>query len=181
VAAVPTVVAAVLGAIIAMLVIDKIGRVKLLAVSVVGVAASNGILAAYFHLYPPDGSHTATAAWNYAAFFGVCGDNFFFNLGLGPIPYVLMSELVPAAARGKASSIALVMNWIVMFGVVAMVPFAAKTIGNSGLFTVFGSVAAASVLFTLTCVPETKLKTMEEIQAKLFGVSYSTGGDIQNN
>lgn len=87
-----------------------------------------------------------------------------FSLGLGPIPWIMMSEVFPSNVKGTAGSLATVVNWlscwVVTLSFNSMLDWSA-----SGSFVIFGVICASTLVFVALRVPETKGKTLEEIQA----------------
>ena len=91
-----------------------------------------------------------------------------FAVSLGPLPYVLMSELFPATVRPLGMAIAAATAW----GVNAIVSISflpmATALGVGGAFFVFAGVCAVAFVFVLRLVPETKGRTLEEIERSLM-------------
>lgn len=89
----------------------------------------------------------------------VCG----FGLGLGPIPFILSSELVGQEAVGATQSWALASNWIGTFLVAQFFPIAKDALGGKVYF-IFAGIAVFFWLFIAWYVPETKgKKTADEV------------------
>ncbi|KAK2357383.1 sugar transporter ERD6 [Trifolium repens] len=89
-----------------------------------------------------------------------------FSLGLGPIPWLIMSEILPVNIKGLAGSIATMANWLVAW-IITMTANLLLTWSSGGTFTIYTIVAAFTVVFTSLWVPETKGRTLEEIQFSL--------------
>ena len=100
----------------------------------------------------------------------VCG----YQIGFGPIAWLMISEVFPLRTRGTALSIAVTVN----FGFNLLVTFTLPSIqqafdsfapgrGMSYLFALYAGFCVASIAFTHACVPETKGKTLEEIEREL--------------
>ncbi|XP_027345277.1 sugar transporter ERD6-like 6 isoform X3 [Abrus precatorius] len=86
-----------------------------------------------------------------------------FSLGLGPIPWLIMSEILPVNIKGLAGSIATMGNWLISW-VITMTANLLLNWNSGGTFTIYTVVAAFTVAFTALWVPETKGRTLEEIQ-----------------
>ncbi|MCO5560865.1 hypothetical protein L7F22_014485 [Adiantum nelumboides] len=87
-----------------------------------------------------------------------------FSLGLGAIPWIMMSEVFPSNVKGLAGSLATLMNWLA--GWVVTVSFNSMLEWSSaGSFVIFAGICAITLVFVALRVPETKGKTLEEIQA----------------
>jgi len=85
-----------------------------------------------------------------------------FAIGMGPVPWIIISEIFPSSIRGYAMSIAVGVNWISNFIVALTFPAIEGALG-SYTFLLFGAVVFAFTIFTFFLVPETKGKSIEEI------------------
>ncbi len=85
----------------------------------------------------------------------------------------MMSEIFPAKVRGMAVSLITLFNWILAFVVTGMYPHMIDLIHESGTFWLFGAVCLLGVAYVLFFVPETKGKTLDQIEAWFAG----TGSD----
>lgn len=87
-----------------------------------------------------------------------------FACSLGPIPWVIMSEIFPTKTRGLAMSIAGVMLWIGVLLIAQLTPILLSEAGGAITFWIFTAFAAMLLVFTYKMIPETKGKTLEEIE-----------------
>jgi sugar porter (SP) family MFS transporter len=87
-----------------------------------------------------------------------------FAIGLGPIFWLLISEIYPTTIRGQAMSLATVTIWV--FDFLASVTFLSLigVLGARGAFWVYGTASIAAFFFSMQKVPETKGRTLEEIE-----------------
>ncbi|GJJ75791.1 hypothetical protein EMPS_08149 [Entomortierella parvispora] len=134
--------------------IDKTGRRTLLLISLGGVAASSILLV--IGAYADVGVLVVVAVFLYTAFFAI---------GLGPIPWLLLSELLPTYALSPASSIATAVNWGTNFVVGLVFPSLNRGLGN-GTFILFASLSALGFFYTWYFIPETRARSIEEIMAE---------------
>jgi SP family arabinose:H+ symporter-like MFS transporter len=88
----------------------------------------------------------------------------FFGISLGPVVWVLTAEIFPLEIRGKAVSLALFMNWVAQLFVSWVFLFIVEMIGIGSTFFLFAFSSLLALLFVYFFVPETKGKTLEEIQ-----------------
>lgn len=144
---------------VAMWLIDRLGRRKLLFIGLTGTALSLAAIA-------------ATAAWAGPAwsFLSVIALMFYigaFAVSLGPVPHIIMSEVFPLALRGRGMALASIANWGCNYIVVLLFPVALASIGISGVMLAFGIVCTLGLIFTLRYVPETRGVTLEEIERRL--------------
>ncbi|MEZ6015560.1 MAG: sugar porter family MFS transporter [Planctomycetota bacterium] len=97
----------------------------------------------------------------------ICGFIAGFAISLGPVMWAMFSEIFPTHLRGLAISVAGFFNSAVSFGVQQLFPRGMETLGPAGVFAIFGSFAALAFLFTIFIIPETKGRTLEELEALL--------------
>jgi MFS transporter, SP family, arabinose:H+ symporter len=98
---------------------------------------------------------------------GVLGFVASFAISVGPVMWVLFSELFPNRIRGVAISFVGVINSTVSFTVQLVFPWELERIGNSGTFLIYGLFAIAGLLIVMRVLPETKGKSLEELEAEL--------------
>ena len=87
---------------------------------------------------------------------------------LAPVTWVLISEIFPNRIRGVAISISVSALWIACFAVTYTFPILNKSVGAAGTFWCYGTVCLLGLLFVARAVPETKGKTLEEIERQLL-------------
>ncbi|MEM9999086.1 MAG: MFS transporter, partial [Bacteroidota bacterium] len=90
-----------------------------------------------------------------------------FAISLGPVMWVLFSELFPNRVRALAISVVGVVNSGVSFLVQQLFPWELDTLGSAVTFMIFGGFAVAGLIFVIFVVPETKGKSLEELEALL--------------
>ncbi|MDG1050396.1 MAG: sugar porter family MFS transporter [Planctomycetota bacterium] len=92
-----------------------------------------------------------------------------FAISLGPVMWAMFSEIFPARMRGVAISAAGFFNSLVSYAVQKLFPSGLAEFGPAGVFLFFGVFAALAFLFSLKVIPETKGKSLEELEAQLIG------------
>ncbi|PKI40123.1 hypothetical protein CRG98_039495 [Punica granatum] len=160
---------------IAIFVIDRIGRKPLLYVSTIGMTTCLLGLSITLGFL---GNRTAGVG---LAILFVCGNVAFFSIGLGPICWVLSSEIFPLRLRAQASGLGSV-GGRVSSGLVAMTFLSlSHTITVGGTFFLFALISALAVLFVHNCVPETKGKSLEQIELLFQDENEWTkgGGEVE--
>ncbi len=90
-----------------------------------------------------------------------------FAVSIGPIMWVLFSELFPNRVRGIAISFAGLINSTVAFLVTFIFPWQLETIGNSATFLIYGLFAVIGLVFVMRILPETKGRSLEELEVIL--------------
>jgi MFS family permease len=91
-----------------------------------------------------------------------------FAISLGPVMWVLLSEIFPNQYRGVAISVAGFWNSVISASVTLIFPWELSHFGSAGTFLGYGLMAAAALIFVLLFIPETKGKTLEELERILM-------------
>jgi sugar porter (SP) family MFS transporter len=138
--------------------VDRAGRRPLLLISLSGMAISLGLLALAFQL-PQLASSLGMAVVVILMLYVAS-----FAIGLGPVFWLLISEIYPLNVRSKAMSVATVANWGANLIVAVTFLSIVQVLGRPGAFWLYAALTVASVLFTYKLVPETKNRTLEQIQ-----------------
>eukprot|EP00252_Welwitschia_mirabilis_P003630 TRINITY_DN13693_c0_g1_i4.p1 TRINITY_DN13693_c0_g1~~TRINITY_DN13693_c0_g1_i4.p1 ORF type:complete len:185 (-),score=20.47 TRINITY_DN13693_c0_g1_i4:329-883(-) len=87
-----------------------------------------------------------------------------FSLGMGAIPWIIMSEILPAKIKDFAGSVATLANWLSSFAVTATFNLLMDW-SSSGTFWIYAAVCIIMFAFVLLGLPETKGRSLEEIQS----------------
>jgi MFS transporter, SP family, arabinose:H+ symporter len=87
-----------------------------------------------------------------------------FAIASGPLPWIVCSEIFPARLRGRAMSVSTFFIWTACLIVAQTFPFLLKSIGSAGTFWTYAACSAGTFLFILFRLPETKGRTLEEIE-----------------
>ncbi len=95
---------------------------------------------------------------------GILGFVASFAVSLGPVMWVLFSELFPNQLRGLAISFVGLVNSAVSFGVQLVFPWELETLGNSMTFLIYGIFSLIGLIYILRILPETKGRSLEELQ-----------------
>ncbi|KAJ8772697.1 hypothetical protein K2173_027874 [Erythroxylum novogranatense] len=145
--------------------VDRTGRRVLLIVSSCGMTVSLLIVAVSF--FAKDflsKDSTLYTIFGILSVVGVVAMVISFSLGMGPIPWVIMSEILPINIKGLAGSAATLSNWFISWAV-TMTANLLLSWSTGGTFTIYMVVSAFTIAFTSLWVPETKGRTLEEIQS----------------
>lgn len=118
----------------------------------------------------------ATTAYSWLPIFLVIGFLFMSTLGLLTMPFTMVSEVYPQNVRGFAAGLSTSFGFVLCFVVVKLYPTMVDTIGDVAVFSFYGSVAMASVVFLYFYMPETRGKTLEEIELMFKGVEAAPNG-----
>lgn len=90
-----------------------------------------------------------------------------FAVSVGPVMWVLFSELFPTMIRGLAIAVVGLVNSLVSFGVQLVFPWELDTLGSTITFALYGAFAFLGLLFIIRVVPETKGRSLEQIEDEL--------------
>jgi sugar porter (SP) family MFS transporter len=90
-----------------------------------------------------------------------------FAVSIGPVMWVLFSELFPNRVRGLAISFVGLINSAVAFTVTLVFPWQLQTLGSSATFLIYGLLALVGLVFVMRILPETKGRSLEELEAAL--------------
>lgn len=138
----------------------KMGRRTLLLIGTVGMALSLAFLAiAFFTQWGFIGRVSVFSLMGYVAFFAI---------GLGPVTWVILSEIYPLKVRGKAMTVVIFVNWACTYLVsLTFLQLVAK-LKIQGAFLLYALVSALAFWFIYRFIPETRGKSLEEIEASIL-------------
>ncbi|XP_019456409.1 PREDICTED: sugar transporter ERD6-like 7 [Lupinus angustifolius] len=143
--------------------IDKAGRKPLLLVSGSGLVAGCIFISVAFYLKVQQvdvGGVPALALIGIMVYIGS------FSIGMGAIPWVVMSEIFPINIKGQAGSIATLANWFGAWLCSYTFNFLMSW-SSYGTFILYAATNALAILFIVVAVPETKGKSLEELQSTI--------------
>ena len=151
---------------IAISLIDKLGRKPLLITGSVGMAVTLGILAYLFGTSPMEEGNLKLSESN--GLFALIAANayvFFFGISWGPVMWVMLGEMFQNQFRGAALSISGFVQWIANFSITVTFPIMlASKMGLGGSYGVYTFFAVLSIFFVAKFVNETKGKELEEME-----------------
>lgn len=152
---------------VASVLIDRLGRKVLLYISNAAMIVTLMILGTFFYLKSIEVDLDQLGWLPLASFvIYVIG----FSLGFGPIPWLMMGEILPAKVRGLAASIVTAFNWTCTFTVTKTFLDIIESFGTHGAFWLFGSVCVVGMFFVVNFVPETQGQSLEDIEKKMAGI-----------
>ncbi|XP_033757519.1 solute carrier family 2, facilitated glucose transporter member 8-like [Pecten maximus] len=148
---------------VACVLMDRAGRRKLLIIAGSVMVFACGLFGLYFMINSQNVSWLAITS----LVIYIIG----FSLGWGPIPMLVMSEIFPARARGTASGLAAFTSWFTAFIITKEFAFLNDVFGQAGTFWLFGACCLFAVMFVNKHLPETKGKSLEDIELYFLGRS----------
>jgi MFS transporter, SP family, arabinose:H+ symporter len=151
---------------VAIWLIDRLGRKPLLVIGLVGATLSLLTISWAFHAHGSLGvdSHVSHANVVLVAIITYVAS---FAISLGPVMWVMLSEIFPNEERAAAISVVGFWNSLVSASVTLIFPTELATWGPAGTFLAYGLLGAAGLLFVVMLAPETKGKTLEELEGIL--------------
>jgi SP family galactose:H+ symporter-like MFS transporter len=144
--------------VLAIRLMDRVGRRPLLLIGVAGQIVGLAILGAAFQL------HQLAAVIGYIAIISLAIYVGAFAVGLGPVFWLMISEIYPLRVRGAAMSIATFANWGLNLAVAVTFLTLVGAIGRPGTFWLYAVIGIAAWVFIYRLVPETRGRSLEEIE-----------------
>jgi sugar porter (SP) family MFS transporter len=139
---------------VAIQVVDRAGRKPLLLATSLAMGASLVLLAGAFWL-------ALSGTWVFLFTLAYVAS---FAIAMGPVVWVVLAEIFPTRIRGRAMSVATVALWVACYLVSQTVPWMFERLGQAGTFLIYALMCLVSLVFVAAYVPETKGKTLEEIE-----------------
>jgi sugar porter (SP) family MFS transporter len=153
----------VLMTIVAIRLLDRVGRRPLLLGGTAGMALAMVVVALAFAL-GGDQLHGAAA---YVAIAGLLLYTGSFAIGLGPVFWLIISEIYPVRVRGQAMSVATMANWGANFVVTVSFLTLLSALGNAGTFFLFAGLSVVALAYFQRRVPETKNRSLQDLEREL--------------
>jgi sugar porter (SP) family MFS transporter len=151
--------------VIAIRIIDRVGRKPMLLAGVCGMVASlvvlgiaNAVLAKPHHPGDPAAIITLITLATFIASFAATW---------GPVVWVMLPEVLPLSVRGTAMGVAVCLQWLANFAVAQTFPLFLSSFGTSASFLIYAGLGVLAGLFVVRFVTETKGRSLEEIEADL--------------
>jgi SP family xylose:H+ symportor-like MFS transporter len=145
---------------VALSLVDRIGRRSLMLFGCAGIALSHSVLGFTYHA----GIRGLPVLLITLCTIGC------YALSLAPVTWVLISEIFPNRVRGIAVSISVSALWSASFLLTFTFPILNRALGSAGTFWTYAGICLVGLFFVLLCVPETKGKTLEQIERELTSV-----------
>ncbi|KAJ8898654.1 hypothetical protein K2173_004688 [Erythroxylum novogranatense] len=146
-------------------VIDRAGRKPLLLVAATGLVLGCLLTALSFYLKDHELALKSVPGLAVAGILLYIGS---FSAGMGAVPWVVMSEIFPINIKGVAGSLATLVNWFGAWAISYTYNFLMSW-SSYGTFIIYAAINALAIVFVVFVVPETKGRTLEQIQAAING------------
>ncbi|EON75332.1 sugar-proton symporter [Lunatimonas lonarensis] len=142
---------------VAIYTVDKLGRRALM------IAGSAGLAGIY--LLMGAGYYFQVTGWPLLLL--VIAGIACYAMSLAPVTWVLLAEIFPNRIRGAAMSLATATLWVASFLLTYTFPWLNATFGTSGTFWLYGAICVAGLLFIYRKLPETKGKSLEQLELEI--------------
>ncbi|WP_263358862.1 sugar porter family MFS transporter [Acidicapsa ligni] len=140
--------------IVSMTLVDRIGRRRLMIYGAAGIGISHVLCALAYHEQWPAAAVLILTLCAIACY----------ALTLAPVTWVLIAEIFPQQIRSQGVSAAVSALWVASFFLTYSFPSLNTHLGTAGTFLLYGAICLSGVLFVAKGVPETKGKTLEQIE-----------------
>jgi MFS transporter, SP family, xylose:H+ symportor len=145
----------------AMLIVDRVGRRLMMMFGCLGIGLSH-FLSGFAYRAGWHGSAVLVLTLSAIACYA---------LTLAPVTWVLISEIFPNRVRSQAVSVAVGALWVASFALTYTFPLINRAFGSSGTFWGYGAVCILGAVFIFLFVPETKGRTLEEIEIRTLSLN----------
>lgn len=96
------------------------------------------------------------------------------TLGFLTMPFSMLAELFPQTVRGPASGVTVFFTYVMSFCTIKLYPTMLEVFGSANVFIIYGAVSLLGVLYVIYVVPETKGKSLQEIEDYFRGISHGS-------
>ncbi len=142
--------------IVAMFLVDRFGRRRLMLLGCIGVGLSQGAASLAYHEH-------MQGFW--VLLLTLCAIACY-AMSLAPITWVLITEIFPNRVRASAVSVSIAALWVSSFAVTYTFPLLNKRLGSGGTFLVYGAVCLLGAVFVFFAVPETRGTSLDDIDLR---------------
>ena len=143
---------------LAMSIIDSFGRKKLMIVGSLGCMTTLALVARSFYSEDFSGYAVPVYLFLFIAFFA---------FSQGAVIWVFISEIFPNEVRSQGQALGSFTHWLMASIIAFVFPYMSEKIGGGNSFLIFATMMAFQLVFVLTIMPETKGKSLEELEIKL--------------
>jgi MFS family permease len=150
---------------VAMRVIDKMGRKKLMLIGAAGMTICYLVIGYLFQI-------GRTEDWLLLAF--IILTPAFFAFGLGPTVWVVLSEMFPNKIRGAAMSVATLALWVACYILTLTFPILVEQFSQASTFWIYAVICLIGFIVIYKLLPETKGVTLEKLEKMLVKDSFKT-------
>lgn len=144
---------------------DYVGRRKLMIISCLGSALTLSVITVFF--YFQDNNYEGINQLGLIPLIGILVFKFMWNLGLGTLPYIIAGELLATTVKSAGSSFVSVLGSTIAFSALKFYQVTSDAYGNAVPYSCFTIILFISAIFCYLALPETRARTLEQIQDSL--------------
>lgn len=159
----------VLATLIAIWKVDNLGRRPLLLWGITGVLITLTLVGLLFFMNASDSS------WLLILFLVYCAC---FAISYGPVVWIIIAEIFPTSIRGRAMAIGTFVVWATNAVVGQSFPWLLENLGPAGAFWIFAALCIPAIIVVWKLVPETKGKSLEQIEALWLSHEKTVGAEV---
>ncbi|MBX2844129.1 MAG: sugar porter family MFS transporter [Flammeovirgaceae bacterium] len=138
--------------------IDRIGRRTLMLIGSIGLIITLALVAKAFYLQEFGGFNVPIYLFLYISFFA---------FSQGAVIWVFISEIFPNSVRAQGQALGSFTHWLMAAVIAFVFPYISEKLGGGHTFMIFSLMMVGQLVFVLTIMPETKGKTLEEIEKRV--------------
>jgi len=141
--------------VVAVFLIDRVGRRRLMQIGSALMAVFMALMGATFFF------HISNGFW---LILFIMGFTAAFSVSMGPIPWIMIPEIFPNHLRARAAGVATIFLWGANWAIGQFTPMLLNGLGGADTFWIFAAINVVCFVFVSMLVPETKNKSLEEIE-----------------
>jgi SP family sugar:H+ symporter-like MFS transporter len=155
----------ILACLVAIALIDKLGRKPMLLIGSVGMTITLGLMAFAFSTGAKDAAQTLQMSPEMAklAFYSAIAYAALFNFSWGPVMWVMLGEMFPNQIRGSGLAVAGFFQWVANFAIVVSFPWLLDHVGLTVTYSFYAASAFVSIFFILSLIHETRGRELEQM------------------
>lgn len=159
--------------------VEYFGRRVLLLISEMFMILALAVLGYYFLLKQQNGN-VSPEGLGWLPLSSLIVYTIAYSVGVGPVGYMIMGEILPHHVKGIAGCVLTSAKWFMSFAMTKFFLDLIRLLGDAGCYWLFGAFCLLGSLYIFFFVPETKGKTLDEIQRE-FGSSYAATSPSRAN
>jgi hypothetical protein len=136
--------------------VEYFGRRALLMLSEAIMVISLGFLGFYFYLKDVENGGVAPEGWGFLPLTSLIVYTIAYSVGVGPVGYMIMGEILPHHVKGIAGCILTSLKWFMSFMMTKFFQDIIRTLGNDGAYWLFAGFCLLGFIYIFLFVPETR-------------------------
>ena len=164
---------------VSILIVDRAGRRVLLLLSGIVMSIPMACIGAFFYLFndPETANHEWREKLEWVPLVCLIIYMIGYSIGFACVPFLLLGEMLPGRMRNLLGATVSSFNLLMTFSVLKLFPYIYMSIGFHGLFWIYAVVALLGSTFGFIFIPETKGKSLKEIESHFSGLDLLADDD----